>query len=525
MAFCVLTVVFFSLCLGGLPQVRADGLSYVAAVYEHKVILNPHPRVPQERKAALAHMKQNLDVYEEQTALAAKQGAQIIVFPEDGIHGFNFSRSSIVAYLETVPDPGLVTWSPCADPYRFNNTEVLQRLSCMAQKNHIFLVANLPDCQVCNRSADPHCPPDGQYQFNTDVVFSDNGTIVARYHKQNLFFEDSFDTPPKVEYVTFSTPFAGRFGVFTCFDILFREPVVTLIEDMGIRQLVFPTAWMNHLPLLDAVQFQRAFSYSSGVTLLAANLRAADFRMTGSGIYTPWDSLYNHSKIEQSGKLLVKRIPVLGPSLIGDGVGKDVILIPYSGHPKDNRPETDKDKAWADAALFPRIGGGDCLKEECSVEPNYFYSLMMRDNFTMLPLQGEAGNLTVCDGSLCCHMLFQRTAPQKEELYALGAFNGLHVVHGTYYLEICALVRCTGLEKESCGGGIEHAQTLVDFHLVGTFSTKHVYAGILGSKTTLELPDHSGWESSSRYYMSKTGMTNGLVTAMLYGRDYEKDST
>lgn len=45
------------------------------------------------------------------------------MFPEDAIHGFNFSRESIAPYLETVPDPGAVTWSPCADPDRFQNTE------------------------------------------------------------------------------------------------------------------------------------------------------------------------------------------------------------------------------------------------------------------------------------------------------------------------------------------------------------------------------------------------------------------
>lgn len=45
------------------------------------------------------------------------------MFPEDAIHGFNYSRESIAAYLETVPDPGAVTWSPCADPDRFQNTE------------------------------------------------------------------------------------------------------------------------------------------------------------------------------------------------------------------------------------------------------------------------------------------------------------------------------------------------------------------------------------------------------------------
>ncbi|KAK6324183.1 hypothetical protein J4Q44_G00065220 [Coregonus suidteri] len=100
------------LCLFPVTLTRAGdrtdgsrGQSYVAAVYEHRVILNPAPHVPLSPAAALKHMMSNLDVYEEQAARAAEQGAQIIVFPEDGLQGFNFSRLSISAYLETIPDP------------------------------------------------------------------------------------------------------------------------------------------------------------------------------------------------------------------------------------------------------------------------------------------------------------------------------------------------------------------------------------------------------------------------------------
>lgn len=58
---------------------------------------------------------------------------------------------------------------------------------------------------------------------------------MARYHKHNLYFEAAFDVPPRPEIVTFDTPFAGKFGLITCFDILFREPAVTLVEKVGKR--------------------------------------------------------------------------------------------------------------------------------------------------------------------------------------------------------------------------------------------------------------------------------------------------
>ncbi|XP_062846869.1 biotinidase [Trichomycterus rosablanca] len=524
MAHCGLITVIVAVWLTSTQVVKsAEDLSYIAAVYEHKVLLNPDPAVAVERTAALQHMNKNLEVFEEQAASAAQQGAQIIVFPEDAIHGFNYTRVSIAGYLETVPDPGTVVWSPCADPDRFSNTEVLHRLSCIAHKNHLFLVANMPDRQPCDKSNDPFCPADGQYQFNTDVVFSDNGTIVARYHKQNLYFEAAYDTPPKCEYVFFTTPFAGRFGVFTCFDILFKDPAVTLVKDMGIRQLVYPTAWMNQLPLLAAVQFQRSFSYSTGATLLAANIRSAALGMTGSGIFTPWDAVYHHDMEGETGKLLVHKLPVLDPSLLGDAEERNRLrLVPFSGH-----SGVEIENPWSVKEFQKNSDREYCLKEDSSCDspdrPTPFTSTMMYDTFTLVPLDGRQGNITVCDGSFCCHLLFHRSNP-NEELYALGAFNGLHVVHGTYHLEVCALVRCTRLDSTSCGEETEQAQTLVDFHLHGTFSTQHVYAGVLGSGMTLERPDQSGWENGGKFYMSRKGMSRGLVTAVLYGRVYEKDS-
>lgn len=74
MSLRVLWTAGFVLCLTGLQLTRAgDHPSYVAAVYEHRVLLNPEPRVPLDRRSALKHMEQNLRVFEEQTEDAARQ--------------------------------------------------------------------------------------------------------------------------------------------------------------------------------------------------------------------------------------------------------------------------------------------------------------------------------------------------------------------------------------------------------------------------------------------------------------------
>uniref|UniRef100_A0A8C9BDJ0 Biotinidase n=1 Tax=Phocoena sinus TaxID=42100 RepID=A0A8C9BDJ0_PHOSS len=106
------------------PAERHQAAQYVAAVYEHRSILSPNPLALTSRKQALELMNQNLDIYEQQVTIAAQKGVQIIVFPEDGIHGFNFTRTSIYPFLDFLPSPYLVRWNPCLEPHRFHDTEV-----------------------------------------------------------------------------------------------------------------------------------------------------------------------------------------------------------------------------------------------------------------------------------------------------------------------------------------------------------------------------------------------------------------
>uniref|UniRef100_A0A2K6RYX1 Vanin 3 n=1 Tax=Saimiri boliviensis boliviensis TaxID=39432 RepID=A0A2K6RYX1_SAIBB len=90
--------------------------TFIAAVYEHAVILPNRTETPVSKEAALLLMNNNIDVLEKAVKLAAKQqGAHIIVTPEDGIYGWVFTRESIYPYLEDIPDPE-VNWIPCRDP-------------------------------------------------------------------------------------------------------------------------------------------------------------------------------------------------------------------------------------------------------------------------------------------------------------------------------------------------------------------------------------------------------------------------
>ncbi|KAM9824095.1 biotinidase [Neosynchiropus ocellatus] len=480
-----------------LSQTEARvGSTFTAAVYEHHPVLNPQPWLSSSRLAALQHMKKNLDVFEEQAALAAQQGARILVFPEDGLQGFNFSRSSISSYLESVPDPQQETWNPCTEPGRHSDTEVLQRLSCMARRNGLYLVANMADTQPCPLSSDPSssCPPDGHWQFNTNVVFSSEGVLVARYHKNNLYFEAAFDAPPRPEVITFETPFAGKFGLITCFDILFDKPTLTLLEQ-GVRQLILPAAWMNQLPLLDLIQFQRAFSLGTNITLLSPNIRSDELIMTGSGIYWPSGAVYHHAQLgdPEEGKLLVASVPVLEPL----GQTSEIDFSSTSGY---------------------------CRRDGCPAMPPHFTSTMMHDPFKFVLLSDPEGELSVCDGAFCCHLQYT-LSPQgvSKELHALGVFAGTHTVNGRYAVQVCAVVRCAGSDPGSCGQEVDRADTRVDFVLAGQFGTKHVFPSVLASRMVLQQPENLERTAEGRVTMRHSNMSAGLVTACLYGRLYHLD--
>uniref|UniRef100_A0A8C3XXD8 CN hydrolase domain-containing protein n=1 Tax=Catharus ustulatus TaxID=91951 RepID=A0A8C3XXD8_CATUS len=163
--------------------------TFLAAVYEHAVILPDPTDQPVSPSDALALMNKNMDVLEGAVKEAARQGAHIIVTPEDGIYGWRFTRESLYPYLEDIPDP-VVNWIPCTDPSRFGPAPVQERLSCMARNNSIYVVANIGDKKPCD-SSDPSCPGDGRYQYNTDVVFDTQGKLVARYHKVRKCFSVS----------------------------------------------------------------------------------------------------------------------------------------------------------------------------------------------------------------------------------------------------------------------------------------------------------------------------------------------
>lgn len=62
---------------------------------------------------------------------------------------------------------------------------------------------------------------------------------------------------------------------------------------------------------------------------------------------------------------------------------------------------------------------------------------MMYDPFTFALLDGARGHLKVCHGAFCCRLQYRRfPTGGAAELYALGAFAGMHTVNGRYALQV-----------------------------------------------------------------------------------------
>ncbi|XP_078505350.1 pantetheinase [Lissotriton helveticus] len=477
---------FFSLFVNkGLTTDR-----YIAAVYEHAVVLPDATETPVTPSEALKVMNKNIDVLEKAVKAAAEKGARIIVTPEDGIYGWHFTRATLLPYLEDIPDP-TVGWNPCTDPLRFGPAPVQERLSCLARVNSIYIVANIGDKKSC-KPGDTMCPPDGHYQYNTNVVFDAEGKLVARYHKYHLFQgEVQFDTPKEPEFVTFNTPF-GKFGIFTCFDILFYDPAIALVVDLSVDTILFPTAWMNVLPHLTAVEFHSAWAMGMGVNVLSANTHNTTKRMTGSGIYAP-DSpkAYYYNAETEDGHLVVAEVlshPRLSPSYS---------VVQWSEY----------------ASSIP----GYSTNSSEFLRPIFF------DNFTLKTLENPEGSQTTCQKDLCCHLNYSMVEKREDEVYALGAFDGMHEVEGEYYLQICTLLKCKSTHLDTCGEAVETSSTqFKSFSLSGTFGTPFVFPEVL--LTGIKLAPGDFEISPDGRLVSRANISSTpLLSATLFGRWYEKD--
>lgn len=156
-------------------------------------------------KIALAQMNtrqgeftRNLDSCADFAMRARAGGADLVVFPEMFVSGFNYKKN--IEFLAKNPQA------------------VLRRLSQIALENSIGLAGSIP-----------HLEAEEKLLRNRFVFFDSTGKLLSHYDKIHLFsvFNENKYVKAGDEIVVADTPF-GRIGFAVCYDIRFPDIFVRM---------------------------------------------------------------------------------------------------------------------------------------------------------------------------------------------------------------------------------------------------------------------------------------------------------
>lgn len=158
-------------------------------------------------------------------------GVDIVVMPEGCLNRENMPIQ--------LPNSTVYCDDPKADA-------VLRKISCAARKAKKYVVINL----YVNVKDDDF----STHLYNMAIVFDRKGSVIAKYRKYHLFGEPGVERPKTPDLTTFTTDFGVTFGVAICFDLMFANPMETLIKN-GVKNFVYPTYWFSGLPYLSCMYF------------------------------------------------------------------------------------------------------------------------------------------------------------------------------------------------------------------------------------------------------------------------------
>lgn len=119
-----------------------------------------------------------------------------------------------------------------------------------------------------------------QCSFNglfSNILFSQFFFFLFHEQYNPFVTQKQFNYPKDPGFVTSNTSF-GYFGIFTCVDILYHDPDVVLASRFQADTILFPTAWVNTLPLVVSHPFSLRVGHGNGGQLPFSKYTQLHFR-------------------------------------------------------------------------------------------------------------------------------------------------------------------------------------------------------------------------------------------------------
>ncbi|KAJ3436873.1 biotinidase-related [Anaeramoeba flamelloides] len=294
--------------------------SYRVCILEYSPIVVASSGLVTKEKARSQQLK-NLNEIGNYMSICKESKGKLFVTPEYSLTDIaEWDRTTVEPYLHELPIREGHQWNPCLDDEekmrnytRYGISEVVKRASCLARENEMyFVVGGMNEVEYTKTTTTTKTTTKKQY--NSAAIFSNNGELVTKHRKAHLYGNEQkiFDRPDnKAGENYFDTPFSGRIGILICAELLFGKEINEMKESHDYDTLVFPTYWVNFLPLLVSTSFQSELSRQTNSIIIGANSGSKGKLSSGSGVFQNGNTIkqYINPSDKAKSKLLIVDVP------------------------------------------------------------------------------------------------------------------------------------------------------------------------------------------------------------------------
>jgi hypothetical protein len=302
--------------------------------------------------------------------------------------------------------------------------------------------------------------------------------------------------PAQQEFSFFDTDFGARIGLFICFDRLFKEPLISLIEKHNVTTMALSTLFYDGYPFLMSHQIDQSWSQRLRINILSSNQKNPSIGTTGSGIYSPDKvAIYEHDSIKEGSRresvLLIASVPVDPKANFNFDPDPKRIKIQHS-----SSQVSMKNQKYS------------------------FFEAALTDEFVTADLESISDDIRLCSKGLCCRLQYKMKNWNTGVRYIFAVASRMKTFTSGHMAseEQCMLVAYDREKLEFL------AETDVQFSRIKisskTFTTRYIYKSGLESNFRL-IPQHKiiyGNES-----LEIVDYVSPILLAGLYGRCYERD--